>query len=132
MGDKNTAGLVPHLTKETISVNEARKIILQLTKPLADISQLIYDNLHAVDRQMQILTMENQSIEELSKNLSIPIVDIKETRFNKPRTVCTALNCSSVYMVWLINLFVYLKYFYFIVFKTGKWKEKISLLSALS
>lgn len=101
MGDPDTStlGLAPHLTKETISINEARRIVIQLSKPLADISQLIYDNLHVIERKMQMLTMTNESIEELSKNLLIPVIDLRETRFDQPRTVCTSNTCTTTYLV---------------------------------
>lgn len=99
MGDDNNPGLKPHLTRETVSINEVRRVIIQLAQPLADISQLIYDNMYGLEQQVNKLSRTNQSLDELKKNLYVPVVDLKETRFDQPRTVCTALKCCSTYTV---------------------------------
>lgn len=72
---------------------------MQLSQPLADISQLISDNVYALEQHMKNLNRENQSFEELKKNLFIPEVDIKKTYFDQPRTVCADLKCMKPYKV---------------------------------
>lgn len=101
MGDEKTktSGLVPHLTRNTVSINEARRVIMQLAKPLADISQVICDNVYALEQQMKKLNRENQSLNDLKKNMYIPVIDLKETYFNEPRTVCADLKCTTTYTV---------------------------------
>lgn len=99
MGDENNPGLKPHLTKNTVSINEARRLIMQLAKPLADISEVIGNNMYAWEQQMKNLKRENQSLNELKKNMFIPVIDIRETHFDQPRTVCADLKCTTTYTV---------------------------------
>ncbi|KAF5288459.1 hypothetical protein FQR65_LT02111 [Abscondita terminalis] len=99
VGDGNNPGLIPHEVKNTISVNEARRLIVQLTKPLAEIAQLIQDNIRAVDTHKMSLKLTNTTLTELKSKLYIPIVDLKVTTLKQPTTVCTSLKCSTVYQV---------------------------------
>lgn len=99
IGDEKNSGLTPHLTKKTVSINEARRIIMQLSKPLADISQAISDSVYEIDQHMKKLKRENQSLEELKTNMFIPVVDVRQELFNEPRTVCTSLKCAEVFTV---------------------------------
>lgn len=99
MGDENNPGLKPHLTNNTLSINKARRLIMQLAQPLADISQLICDNVYALDQHMKRLNRENHSLADLKRNMFIPVIDIKETQFSEPRTVCADLKCTTTYTV---------------------------------
>lgn len=99
MGDENNPGLKPHITENTVSINEARRFIMQIAQPLADITALISDNMYALEQQIKVLNREDQSLNDLKKNMFVPVIDLKETHFDKPRTVCTSLKCSKVYLV---------------------------------
>lgn len=99
MGDGEKPALTPHLTRKTVSINEARRIIMQLSQPLADVTELIYEKVYALDQHVHRLNRENQSLDELKKSLYIPVIDIKETAFDQPRTVCSAAKCTKTYTV---------------------------------
>lgn len=99
MGDENNPGLTPHDTRKTVSINEARRAIMQLTQPLAEITQLICDNVYALEQHMKKLSRTNQSLDELKKNMFVPVIDIKATPFDQPRTVCADQKCTSTYAV---------------------------------
>lgn len=98
-GDDKKHGLKPVKTENTISLNEARKIIIQLSQPLADISQLICDNILALERHKMSLNMTNLSLSELKSKLYIPVIDIRQQAFERPRTVCASTSCCETYKV---------------------------------
>lgn len=101
--------VVPHKVRSTLSVNEARKVILQLSKPLADIADLINDNILALERHNKVLKTENQSIEELKENLYVPVVNLRFKEVTEPITVCTAAKCSEIYTVsYYFRLIIYI------------------------
>lgn len=99
VGDNKQPGLVPHKIKDTISVNEARRVIIQLAQPMADISELICNNLSQIERHKREINKKNQTIDQLKKNLYIPQVDIQQEEFTQPRTVCTSAKCRKIYQV---------------------------------
>ncbi|XP_044271283.1 uncharacterized protein LOC123015565 [Tribolium madens] len=99
VGDAAHDPLKPHQLYNTISINDARRIITQLSQPLADISQLIYDNIRILERHKRNLEMENQSLDDLKKKLYIPIVDLEVTQLTQPVTVCTTPKCADVVKV---------------------------------
>ncbi|KAF5308239.1 hypothetical protein FQR65_LT06232 [Abscondita terminalis] len=99
VGDKEYPGLIPHEVKNTISVNEARRLIVQLSQPLAEIVQVIQDNIRALDTHQKELQLTDTTLSRLKTNLYIPIVDLKVMELDQPTTVCTSLKCSTVYQV---------------------------------
>lgn len=101
-GDETHPGLVPHQTRNTMSINESRRIIMQLTQPLADITNLICDKVYALEHHTRKLQTDNQSLEQLKQSLYVPLVDIDVTPFDKPRTVCADKKCTSQYTVGFV------------------------------
>ncbi|CAG9769511.1 unnamed protein product [Ceutorhynchus assimilis] len=99
--------LKPHDPKKTISINHARKMVLQLSQPLAEIVQLIGDNIYELDQHTKQLLVENQSLEQLKQKLHMPVIDIKAMELSQPVTVCTSPNCSAIYKVAGKNKFHY-------------------------
>ncbi|KAK5640081.1 hypothetical protein RI129_010892 [Pyrocoelia pectoralis] len=98
-GDSNKVALVPHDVKNTISVNEARRLIVQLSQPLADIAQLIMDNIHTMERHKANLNQSNHSLTELKAKLFIPMINLRVIEMKQPTTVCTSPKCSTLYKV---------------------------------
>lgn len=90
------AGLNPHLTAETVSINEARRMIIVFTKPLADIAQLILLNISMVEEQMKKLDSGLENQETLAKELYVPKVVIETIPCEMPITVCTAPCCVKI------------------------------------
>ncbi|PAV57012.1 hypothetical protein WR25_26091 [Diploscapter pachys] len=83
----------PHTVGKTVSLNEARTLILTLAKPLTDITQNIQDNIAAINAEEEkIKELDLHSI-DLQKNLMIPQISFKIKQLDHPRTVCTGIDC---------------------------------------
>lgn len=119
-GDEGShQGLLPHDVKNTISINEVRGLIEQLSKPLSDITQLIQDNLRALEKQESFLTMENQTLDELKNKLFMPVVLLKVKELTQPVTVCTDKKCASVVQVRISRRFCFR-----VVIICSRWVKK--------
>ncbi len=93
--------LKPHSIQHTISLNNARRIILELSKPLAETAANIQANIDAADRTSQQLKASNKTASELQDKLYLDAVDLVAIELNFPRTVCTHLSCVDY--VQLLN-----------------------------
>ena len=102
--DKTKANIVPHKVKDTLSVNHARSVIIQLSKPLADIAQLINDNICVLRRHRVALQRENLSKSQLESRLYVPVVNLKGVELKQPVTVCTNVKCCEIYHVSIVVL----------------------------
>ncbi|CAG8745968.1 23507_t:CDS:1 [Dentiscutata erythropus] len=86
----------PHKVQDTLTLNEARNIVLHLAKPLAAIEQNIQTNINLIkDRQKEIDSCA-ESIQDLKKRLSIPQRVLEPKQLGYPRTVCTGCNYECV------------------------------------
>ncbi|GJQ71632.1 hypothetical protein Trydic_g11331 [Trypoxylus dichotomus] len=104
---KGSSKITPHKVKDTVSVNEARRVILQLSQPLADIAELINDNIKTLNRHNQTIQRDNLSIADLKKNLFVPVINLRTKELSQPTTVCTAKDCIEIYMVNKIKKYHY-------------------------
>ncbi|CAG8746627.1 15725_t:CDS:1, partial [Funneliformis caledonium] len=86
----------PHKIKDTLSLNHARKIVIVLSKPLAEIGQLIQVNISLIREQQNDIENFSQSIEQLEDRLYIPQIDLEPVQLGYPRTVCTSQGCVEV------------------------------------
>ncbi|KAE9547313.1 hypothetical protein FO519_009475, partial [Halicephalobus sp. NKZ332] len=82
--------IIPHNVKHTLSVNQARAIIISLIQPLVAITSLIQAN--AADYQKNF----DDVVHRLQSNLTVNEYDLKLEELERPRTVCTAKQCISV------------------------------------
>uniref|UniRef100_A0A914XNS0 G domain-containing protein n=1 Tax=Plectus sambesii TaxID=2011161 RepID=A0A914XNS0_9BILA len=87
--------LPPHEVGNTISLNEARHLILTLTKPLADISSNIQLNIQAIAAEKEKVEKLDSKDAQLAKNLQIPHIALKPVPLGHPRTVCTDAKCTN-------------------------------------
>ena len=95
----NISKLTPHELTGTLSLNETRKLIVTLTKPLADIAQLIQTNIAvAQDKETEIKSCKNRQ-EELRQKLFVPAIDMLRKNLDHPRTVCTASKCVNYHPI---------------------------------
>uniref|UniRef100_T1IKP7 Uncharacterized protein n=1 Tax=Strigamia maritima TaxID=126957 RepID=T1IKP7_STRMM len=85
--------LEPHFINDTISLNDARKNIVCLTKPIADISKNIQTNLAMIKDKQEMLSSTKASEQELVKMLHLDIIKLETEPLNHPRTVCGAKSC---------------------------------------
>jgi GTPase SAR1 family protein len=83
----------PHAVKDTLSLNNSRNIVVLLSKPLAEIRQLIQTNIKLIKEQQNEIANSNQTIEELKDQLYIPQIDLEPVTLGYPRTVCASIGC---------------------------------------
>ncbi|KAL8694795.1 MAG: hypothetical protein Q9218_000641 [Villophora microphyllina] len=86
----------PHQVKNTLSLNGARQLIAELTKPMAEISQVIQANIAMTEEKMQELKDTRLSGDQLRNRLHVQKVQMNAMPLDKPRTVCTNGSCVEV------------------------------------
>ncbi|CAG2101161.1 unnamed protein product, partial [Medioppia subpectinata] len=87
--------LPAHKVMDTLSLNNAKQIIQLLTKPLADITKNIADNINQCELHRLQIRGFSGTIDELSKKLYIPSVEIISVPLDRPKTVCGADQCCE-------------------------------------
>ena len=100
-------GLHPHTVKETMSLNNARRIILELSKPLAEIASTIQKNIDAANRKANELQASKATASDLQNKLYLDAVDLRPIHLNYPRTVCTDATCVEYITVRFCCFFLY-------------------------
>ncbi|CAG8615329.1 8808_t:CDS:2 [Ambispora gerdemannii] len=80
----------PHKVKDTLTLNDARRIVINLAKPLAEAERLIKTNIALIDERQKEIDSCNESIQDLNRRLFIPQKDLHSVQLGYPRTVCTA------------------------------------------
>lgn len=101
-GDGNDP-LKSHFVKSTNAIIEARRMILQLLHPLADITQLINHNLAVLEKHQNNLGMKNVELADLKLKLYTPVISLDIIRLVHPATVC--VTCAEVIQVHYNNIF---------------------------
>ncbi|KAN0070520.1 hypothetical protein V8E54_011389, partial [Elaphomyces granulatus] len=86
----------PHMVKSTMSLNRTRQLITMLTKPMAEISQLIRTNIALSEDQMQELKDTRLSGDQLRNKLHLQKVQLRSENLQNPRTVCANSSCTDV------------------------------------
>lgn len=86
-------GLEPHLVKGTLSLNRARDLITKLTKPMAEIMDVINRTIRINEDHMQELSDERCRGDDLKMRLHFQKIDKLTKPLSKPRTVCTEDKC---------------------------------------
>jgi len=87
------SSLPPHKVKNTLSLNDARRLIVALSRPLAEITSTIQNNIGVVEQRRQEVMESTKHKEDLNTKLYIPVIDLQTKPLNYPRTVCTAQKC---------------------------------------
>uniref|UniRef100_A0A914ICK8 G domain-containing protein n=1 Tax=Globodera rostochiensis TaxID=31243 RepID=A0A914ICK8_GLORO len=88
---KNVAALKPHRISETVSLNQAHRTIVDLTYPLAIISQKIQDNLIRIKEHEEAISKGEQEMTSAPTFETVQFVPLPY-----PRTVCTSDRCTEV------------------------------------
>ena len=89
----HVSSLKPHAIKDTLTLNSARKLILDLARPIAEISKAVQINIAVINDKESEALNEQMSKEDLEKELYIPAVDVEAEQLDYPTTVCTAPRC---------------------------------------
>lgn len=85
--------LHPHHTQQTLSLNETRHLISQLTMPMQQISVAITDTIAKNSRQISELRSAELTSTQLKSRLHIQKTTINVTPLTKPKTVCAHEEC---------------------------------------
>ncbi|XP_063960604.1 uncharacterized protein LOC129268891 [Lytechinus pictus] len=85
--------LKPHNVKETLGMNETRRIIVAMSKPLAEVGNTINHNLDAARETKAKIIYADTEMNSLRKELKFKGYDIKRMELRYPRTVCAAPEC---------------------------------------
>jgi hypothetical protein len=86
----------PHEVKNTMSLNGARQLIAELTKPLAEISQIINTNIQLVEDSMQALKDTRLKGDRLRNALHVQKIQMNAEKLDRPRTVCAHKDCTEI------------------------------------
>ena len=85
-----------HNVLDTVSLSDARKIIMQLAKPIAEVTRNIQVNIKlAEDKQKEINSID-LSRKDLEKMLYLEQTELESSPLPNPRTVCTSSKCVEV------------------------------------
>lgn len=98
-GENNKQGLIPHKIQDTLSVNNTRRWIVLLSKPLGDISQLIQDNIQIMSKHKEKIESCKRLHKDMENQLYIPCVNLRMKELSHPATVCAAKKCMDIVMV---------------------------------
>uniref|UniRef100_A0A183CF25 G domain-containing protein n=1 Tax=Globodera pallida TaxID=36090 RepID=A0A183CF25_GLOPA len=85
-----STSVVPHRIWDTVSLNKAYRTIVDLTRPLAAISQQIQDNLSRIKDHKESISRGEQ--EKTSESI---LHTVQFVPLNHPRTVCTSDRCTE-------------------------------------
>jgi hypothetical protein len=89
--------LTPHRVKSTISLNDTRHMITELTKPMADIMRTMDATIKMNQEQIESLSEDKLKKEDLEKNLLVTVKTLQAHQLDRPRTVCRDENCVDYY-----------------------------------
>ncbi|KAF2233614.1 hypothetical protein EV356DRAFT_533617 [Viridothelium virens] len=83
----------PHEIKSTLSLNGARQLISELTKPIAEMSQIINGSIAMTEDKMQEIKDTRLSGDQLRGRLHVQKVQMSTRTLDQPRTVCANGDC---------------------------------------
>ncbi|KAL3123990.1 hypothetical protein niasHT_003697 [Heterodera trifolii] len=89
---RHVYNLKPHRTLETVSVNEARRAIIDLSEPLALITEKIQTNLDRTKKYEEAIKLGKEQIENAPTLETIEFIPLPH-----PRNVCTASRCNKTH-----------------------------------
>ena len=97
---KRFASLEPHQVKNTCSINEARRIISVLIRPIVEISATIQENIGAIETakanlQKMLLTGKKKFRTFSGEILSFETTEMKTVKLERPLKVCMSAKCVS-------------------------------------
>ena len=88
--------LPPHQTKSTLSLNETRYLIAQLTIPMAEISKSIGTSITMNEEDTKALADTKLSGAALQQKLNLQKMSLIAKPLGRPRTVCSNKTCIKV------------------------------------
>ncbi|KAF9437150.1 hypothetical protein BGZ76_001812 [Entomortierella beljakovae] len=89
--------LKPHKTKETVTLDTARRSVLLLAEPMAKINENIAVELNSISLLKKMVQNHEITSKDLKDRLMTTYMDLDPIDLDKPRTVCTSDSCSSIH-----------------------------------
>ena len=90
---KFTHNLSPHKVFNTISLNDARRIIVSLSRPLQEFAEVIKKNIKQMEDQKSQAESFGKDAQEFASKLKFDGITLEQKTLGFPRTVCTHDNC---------------------------------------
>ena len=87
--------LEPHRVRDTISLNEARRFIVALSKPLAEVAKTIDYSVQAAEDAKEMIRSKENDIEMLTRKMTCTAYDIEHIDLEYPRLVCVHPSCVT-------------------------------------
>ncbi|KAK9717892.1 50S ribosome-binding GTPase [Popillia japonica] len=91
--------LPPHRIRDSTTINAARRIVLSLSKPLAEIAEHIDTTAMHLQEKKEIIERNKHNIEELKKKLHLKVPRLSIQRLKKPFTGCLHSDCRQVIQI---------------------------------
>ncbi|TGZ76808.1 hypothetical protein EX30DRAFT_228160 [Ascodesmis nigricans] len=85
----------PHLVKETVNLNQTRKVLTSLTRPMAYITRTINDSIALNEDHIAALSNEKIKMVDLQSRLKIKTLQLQTVPLQRPRTVCSDNSCTT-------------------------------------
>ncbi|CAF4030202.1 unnamed protein product [Rotaria sp. Silwood1] len=82
-----------HVTRDTVSLNEAQQLIRKLSRPIAEITTLIQTNIQLAEKHKNNVSSNETLTPQVLEQIDIQIIEL-----GYPRTVCTNRKCIKVIM----------------------------------
>ena len=92
--------LPAHVVQSTLTLNNARDLIFQLIRPIADISDNILRNKTLITDSIDDLKSTKANIANLKQKVESQQVVLKRKDIPYPKTVCTNANCKKTYGIY--------------------------------
>ena len=93
---KHFSAVEPHLVKHTLSINDARRLIMEAAKPLAEITRIVQKTIGAIQKLKRDLVGKEADKRALANDLYIPHFRQKTIPFECPLVVCTSKKCRPI------------------------------------
>lgn len=85
--------LEPHRVQSTVSLNETRHMITELTKPMAEIMRTMNNTIKVNEASIKSLSEDHLKKVDLEKQLYVTLNTLKAYPIDRPRTVCCDEEC---------------------------------------
>ncbi|XP_072024922.1 uncharacterized protein [Amphiura filiformis] len=90
---KHISTLRPHKVRNTLSMNEARRIIVAMSKPLAEVAKTIQHNVNQGEEAKLEIDLYDKNMDGLKAKLKFSGFNLTRVALGHPITVCADANC---------------------------------------
>lgn len=88
------SSLTPHTVKNTVSLNDARRLVIDLSRPIAEIGRNIQENISVIEQKKKEIALAVKRKKTLTRDkLKVKVVYLDTRPLGYPRTVCAHDKC---------------------------------------